>query len=144
MHSSELERKRDLTDPVEIAHDDHFLARIIREDLEQGLYSRPIATRFPPEPNGYLHIGSAFALLTNAGLAERFGGRFNLRFDDTNPLKEDMKYVRAIEVDIRWLGLEPEVFFGSDYAEEIYEAAERLIVKGKAYVCDLSPEDMAA
>ena len=122
---------------------DHFLGKIIQSDLEAGTYSRPIATRFPPEPNGYLHIGSAFAILTNAGMAEHFGGKFNLRFDDTNPLKEDMKYVRAIEVDIRWLGLEPEVFFGSDYAKHIYESALHLIRKGKAYVCDLTPTEMA-
>lgn len=144
MHSFELDPHRGAIDLPDRTRNEHFLARIMREDLEQGIYSRPIATRFPPEPNGYLHIGSAFAILTNAGLAERFGGRFNLRFDDTNPLKEDMKYVRAIETDIRWLGLEPEVFFGSDYAERIYESAEYLIRKGKAYVCDLSPEEMNA
>lgn len=123
---------------------DHFLGKTIQSDLDAGTYTRPIATRFPPEPNGYLHIGSAFAILTNATMAERFGGTFNLRFDDTNPLKEDMKYVRAIEVDIRWLGLEPEVFFGSDYAQRIYESAVHLIRKGKAYVCDLTPSEMAA
>ncbi len=123
---------------------DHFLGKTIQSDLDAGTYTRPIATRFPPEPNGYLHIGSAFAILTNATMAERFGGTFNLRFDDTNPLKEDMKYVRAIEVDIRWLGLEPEVFFGSDYAQRIYESAVYLIRKGKAYVCDLTPSEMAA
>lgn len=121
-----------------------FLTDIVREDIASGVYSRPIATRFPPEPNGYLHIGSAYAIQVNHSIADRFDGRFNLRFDDTNPLKEDVKYVEAIKQDIEWLGLKPDVYFGSDYSQQIYEAAIKLIRKGKAYVCDLSPEQMTA
>ncbi|MGG3281552.1 glutamine--tRNA ligase/YqeY domain fusion protein [Paenibacillus solani] len=119
-----------------------FLTRIIKEDIEKGVYNRPVATRFPPEPNGYLHIGSAYAICVNHSIARRFQGTFNLRFDDTNPLKEDMKYVQAIQEDIEWLGLKTDVYFGSDYAHQIIEAAKKLIAKGKAYVCDLTPEQM--
>ncbi|MCM2997947.1 glutamine--tRNA ligase/YqeY domain fusion protein [Paenibacillus cellulositrophicus] len=119
-----------------------FLTKTVMEDVENETYSRPIATRFPPEPNGYLHIGSAYAIHVNAAIAEAFHGKMNLRFDDTNPLKEDMKYVEAIREDVRWLGLDLPVYFGSDYSEEIFEAALKLIRKGKAYVCDLSAEEM--
>lgn len=121
-----------------------FLERIIEEDISEKAFGRPICTRFPPEPNGYLHIGSAFAIHTNYTLAKKFNGEFNLRFDDTNPLKEDMEYVNSIIEDINWLGYSPEerIFFGSDYSEQIFEAAVALIKKGKAYVCDLSPELM--
>ncbi|MCM3782676.1 glutamine--tRNA ligase/YqeY domain fusion protein [Neobacillus mesonae] len=119
-----------------------FLTNIVADDVETGVYHRPIATRFPPEPNGYLHIGSAYAIHVNSSIARNFDGTFNLRFDDTNPLKEDMKYVEAIEEDIRWLGLTPNVYFGSDYSEQIYAAAIKLIRKGKAYVCDLSPDQI--
>lgn len=119
-----------------------YLTRIIKEDIEKEVYHRPVATRFPPEPNGYLHIGSAYAIYVNHSIASRFQGTFNLRFDDTNPLKEDMKYVQAIQEDIEWLGLKPDVYFGSDYAHQIIQAAKKLIAKGKAYVCDLTPEQM--
>lgn len=119
-----------------------YLTRIIKEDVEKDVYHRPVATRFPPEPNGYLHIGSAYAIYVNHSIASRFQGTFNLRFDDTNPLKEDMKYVQAIQEDIEWLGLKPDVYFGSDYAHQIIQAAKKLIAKGKAYVCDLTPEQM--
>lgn len=124
----------------------HTVESLIREDLNNGTFHRPVCTRFPPEPNGYLHIGSAYAIHTNYTAAEVFGGRFHLRLDDTNPLKEDMEYVRAIIEDIRWLGYDPgdAIFFGSDYSEEIYNKAVQLIQKGKAYVCDLSPEEMTA
>ncbi len=121
---------------------ENFISRIIREDLEQGVFSREMATRFPPEPNGYLHLGSAFAITTNAGLAEQFGGTFHLRMDDTNPLKEDQEYVDAIVRDMEWLGYEPPLHYGSDYGEQYYAAAQRLIRNGKAYVCDLSPDEM--
>jgi glutaminyl-tRNA synthetase len=119
-----------------------FLTKMIKEDVENSVYHRPVATRFPPEPNGYLHIGSAYAIYINHSIASRFHGTFNLRFDDTNPLKEDIKYVHAIQEDIEWLGLKPDVYFGSDYAHQIAEAAKKLIAKGKAYVCDLTPEQM--
>lgn len=129
-------------DPDHVEHD-HFITRIIKEDLAEGIFSRPIATRFPPEPNGYLHIGSAFAIILNASMAKQFDGEFVLRLDDTNPLKEDNEYVRAIIRDLAWLGYHPAVHYGSDYSEDYYTAAVRLVEKGKAYVCDLTPADMA-
>ncbi|MDR0268113.1 glutamine--tRNA ligase/YqeY domain fusion protein [Paenibacillus sp.] len=119
-----------------------FLTKLVKEDVENSVYSRPVATRFPPEPNGYLHIGSAYAIHINHSIARKFNGTFNLRFDDTNPLKEDAKYVEAIREDMEWLGIKPPVYFGSDYSEQYYEAAVKLIRKGKAYVCDLTPEQM--
>nr|WP_206186545.1 glutamine--tRNA ligase/YqeY domain fusion protein [Thermoflavimicrobium daqui] len=121
-----------------------FLHKIVSEDIKEGTFSREICTRFPPEPNGYLHIGSAYAIHTNYSIAKKFNGHFNLRFDDTNPLKEDIEYVNAIIEDIDWLGYNPgnRIYFGSDYSDEIYQYAISLIKKGKAYVCDLSPEEM--
>lgn len=125
---------------------DNFIDRQIHEDLKEGAYSRSICTRFPPEPNGYLHVGSAYAIHTNYEIARRYNGKFNLRFDDTNPLKEDLEYVNAIIEDINWLGYNPgnNIFYGSDYSDKIFEAAITLIKKGKAYVCDLSPEEVTA
>ncbi|GGG14671.1 glutamine--tRNA ligase [Paenibacillus albidus] len=125
---------------------ENYIYKLIQEDMDTGAYSRDICTRFPPEPNGYLHIGSAYAIHTNYMLARAFHGRFNLRFDDTNPLKEDMEYVNAIIEDINWLGYSPgeHIYYGSDYSEEIYSSAVRLIKQGKAYVCDLSPEEVTA
>lgn len=119
------------------------IERIIEEDLENGAFNREVCTRFPPEPNGHLHIGSAYAINMNYMVAQKFKGRFNLRFDDTNPLKEDIEYVNSIIKDMKWLGYDPceRIFYGSDYSDEIFEAAIRLIKKGKAYVCELSPED---
>ncbi|RTR28402.1 glutamine--tRNA ligase/YqeY domain fusion protein [Robertmurraya yapensis] len=119
------------------------IERIIEEDMENGVFSRVVCTRFPPEPNGHLHIGSAYAINMNYMVAQKFKGRFNLRFDDTNPLKEDIEYVNSIIKDMKWLGYDPgdRVFYGSDYSDEIFEAALKLIKKGKAYVCELSPED---
>ena len=112
------------------------------EDLESGKHDQ-IITRFPPEPNGYLHIGHAKALSVNFELADEFGGKTYLRFDDTNPLKEDQKYVEAIKEDIQWLGFEWDaLYFASDYFHEMYERAKLLIRKGKAYVCDLSPDEI--
>ncbi|WP_411346492.1 glutamine--tRNA ligase/YqeY domain fusion protein [Paenibacillus sp. WLX1005] len=127
----------------EPAEHEHFITRIIKEDVAAGTFSRPIATRFPPEPNGYLHIGSAFAIILNVSMAQQFDGNFVLRFDDTNPLKEDEEYVHAIIRDLAWLGYRPAVHYGSDYSEEYYAAAIQLINKGKAYVCDLTPVEMA-
>jgi glutaminyl-tRNA synthetase len=123
-----------------------YLANLIREELHTYPFHRPMATRFPPEPNGYLHIGSAYAIMTNAEIARSYGGRFHLRFDDTNPLKEDAAYAEAILEDIKWLGFDPgpHVYYGSDYSEMIFKAAMTLIKKEKAYVCDLSPDELAA
>lgn len=122
-----------------------YIDRLIQEELEAGTYSRDICTRFPPEPNGYLHIGSAYAIHTNYTTAKKYGGKFHLRFDDTNPLKEDLEYVNAIIEDIQWMGYPPDyIFYGSDYSEKIYNSAVTLIRKGKAYVCDLSPEEVTA
>jgi len=121
-----------------------FLQRIVEKDLEEGVYSRQVCTRFPPEPNGYLHIGSAYAINISYNIAKKFGGKFNLRFDDTNPLKEDKEYVDAIIEDMKWAGFDPEdrIFYGSDYFQKLYDYAVQLIEKGKAYVCDLSPDEI--
>lgn len=121
----------------------NFIEEIIIEDLKSGKH-KSICTRFPPEPNGYLHIGHAKSICLNFGLAEKFGGRCNLRFDDTNPEKEDIEYVESIKNDVRWLGFSwgEKEFYASDYFEKMYEWAVELIKKGKAYVCHLSPEEM--
>jgi glutaminyl-tRNA synthetase len=123
---------------------EHFLLRQIAEELESEPFSRGMCTRFPPEPNGYLHIGSVYAIHTSYMAAQRYGGKFHLRMDDTNPLKEDAAYVQAIIEDIRWLGYDPgrHIYYGSDYSAEVYAAAVKLIRAGKAYVCDLTPEEM--
>ncbi|SFK99748.1 glutaminyl-tRNA synthetase [Paenibacillus sp. 1_12] len=123
---------------------DNFLFKLISEELEASAFGRDMCTRFPPEPNGYLHIGSAYAIHTNYTIAQRFNGTFHLRFDDTNPLKEDIEYVNAIIEDIKWLGYDPgnHIYYGSDYSDEIYNAAVTLIKFGKAYVCDLTPEQV--
>ncbi|MCM3626641.1 glutamine--tRNA ligase/YqeY domain fusion protein [Paenibacillus glycanilyticus] len=133
-----------MENPKEHAADHHML-RLINEELEQKPFSREMTTRFPPEPNGYLHIGSAYAIHMNYTVAQHYKGAFHLRFDDTNPLKEDIEYVDAIIEDIKWLGYDPRdhIYFGSDYANEIYNAAISLIRQGKAYVCDLTPEQLS-
>jgi len=123
----------------------NFIYSMIREDLEQkALGKNPVHTRFPPEPNGYLHIGHAKAILLNYFIAKDFNGKFNLRFDDTNPIKEEQEFVDSIIEDIRWLGADWEgrLFFSSDYFETKYQFALRLIEAGYAYVCDLSPEEI--
>ncbi|MBI2951732.1 glutamine--tRNA ligase/YqeY domain fusion protein [bacterium] len=121
-----------------------FIREAIREDVKTGRFGGRVMTRFPPEPNGYLHIGHAKAICIDFGVAEEFGGKCNLRFDDTNPIKEDVEYVEAIKEDIRWLGFDWEgrEFYASDYFEQLYEYAVRLIQKGKAYVDDLSPDEI--
>lgn len=120
----------------------NFIRNIIIEDLETGKYNKVI-TRFPPEPNGYLHVGHAKSIVLNSGLAEEFKGRFHLRFDDTNPVKEDTEYVESIKEDVKWLGGNwDEIFFASDYFDFMYEKAVLLIKKGLAYVCDLTPEEI--
>ena len=120
----------------------NFIHDFIDEDLESGVYPY-VQTRFPPEPNGYLHIGHAKAICIDFGTAEKYGGKCNLRLDDTNPTKEDVEYVDAITEDIAWLGFTPDnIYFASDYFDFIYECAIKLIEKGLAYVCDLTPEQM--
>ena len=117
----------------------NFIEQIIEKDLEEGKCTK-IVTRFPPEPNGYLHIGHAKSILLNYGLAKKYGGQFNLRFDDTNPMKEKTEFVESIRKDVEWLGadFEDHIFYASDYFDAMYEGAVKLIKKGKAYVCDLS------
>ncbi len=121
----------------------HFIRRAVIEDLQSGRFTR-VHTRFPPEPNAYLHIGHAKAVWINYSIAQEFGGLFNLRFDDTNPAKEEQEFVEAIIDDVRWLGVdwEDRLFFGSDYFEQQYEWALQLIRQGDAYVCDLSPDEL--
>jgi glutaminyl-tRNA synthetase len=121
----------------------NFIEQIIDQDLKEGKYEQ-ICTRFPPEPNGYLHIGHAKSILLNYGIAKEYGGKFNLRFDDTNPMKERSEFVESIQRDVAWLGADWErrLFFASNYFDQMYEAAEKLIRKGKAFVCDLSAEEI--
>ena len=121
----------------------NFIEQIIDKDLEEGSYET-ICTRFPPEPNGYLHIGHAKSILLNYGLAQKYKGRFNMRFDDTNPTKEKVEFVESIKKDIAWLGAdwEDRLYFASDYFPQMYEAAIKLIKKGKAFVCDLTAEEI--
>ncbi|MCR5255420.1 MAG: glutamine--tRNA ligase/YqeY domain fusion protein [Acetatifactor sp.] len=121
----------------------HFIENIIDKDLAEGVYDT-VHTRFPPEPNGYLHIGHAKSIILNYGLAKEYGGKFNMRFDDTNPTKEKSEFVESIKKDIAWLGAdwEDRLFFASDYFEQMYEGAVKLIKKGKAYVSDLSADEI--
>ncbi len=121
----------------------NFIEQIIDKDLAEGVYDT-VHTRFPPEPNGYLHIGHAKAILVNYGIAQKYGGKFNMRFDDTNPTKEDIEFVESIKADVQWLGAdwEDRLFYASNYFGQMYEAAVKLIKKGKAYVSDLSAEQI--
>jgi glutaminyl-tRNA synthetase len=120
-----------------------FIRDIVRADLDAGRYDT-VVTRFPPEPNGYLHIGHAKSICLNFGVAQAFGGHCNLRFDDTNPLKEELRYIESIQEDVRWLGFDwdEHLYFASDYFEQLYEWAEHLVRHGNAYVDDLSPEEI--
>ncbi|MGI6606519.1 MAG: glutamine--tRNA ligase/YqeY domain fusion protein [Peptococcia bacterium] len=122
----------------------NFIQNIIDEDLRQNKEIKRIHTRFPPEPNGYLHIGHAKSICLNFGIAQEYGGLCNLRYDDTNPSKEDLEYVDSIERDVKWLGFDwdDRKFYASDYFEKMYECAEELIKAGKAFVCDLSAEEV--
>ncbi|HAC35515.1 MAG TPA: glutamine--tRNA ligase, partial [Gammaproteobacteria bacterium] len=122
----------------------NFIRQIIDADLESGKHSQ-VVTRFPPEPNGYLHIGHAKSICLNFGIAEDYpNAACHLRFDDTNPVKEDVEFVEAIKTDVKWLGFDwqDKLFHSSDYFEQLYQCAERLIELGKAYVCDLNAEEM--
>jgi glutaminyl-tRNA synthetase len=130
----------DMTNPS------HFIRDIIAEDVQHGKYGGRVHTRFPPEPNGYLHIGHAKSICLNFGIAAEFGGLCNLRFDDTNPTKEDVEYVESIKADVRWLGFDwdDRLFYASDYFEQLYQYAVQLIKAGKAYVDSLSAEEIRA
>ena len=121
----------------------NFIEQAIDKDLAEGVYDH-VQTRFPPEPNGYLHIGHAKSIILNYGLAQKYNGKFNMRFDDTNPTKEDIEFVNSIKEDIEWLGAdwEDRLFFASDYFDVMYECAVKLIKKGKAYVCDLTADQI--
>jgi glutaminyl-tRNA synthetase len=130
--------------PAENGGASDFIRAIINEDNRTGRYGGRVHTRFPPEPNGYLHIGHAKSICLNFGIAEDYGGKCNLRFDDTNPTKEEMEYVESIQADVRWLGFdwEDRLFYASDYFDQLYEFAKKLISKGLAYVDDLSAEEI--
>ena len=124
----------------------HFVREIIENDIKAGKHGGKVVTRFPPEPNGCLHIGHAKSICMNFGLAADFGGRCHLRFDDTNPETEDVEYVESIQQDIRWLGFDwgSHLHYASDYYEQLYQFAIQLIQAGKAYVCTLSSEEFKA
>ena len=140
--ADEIIKDSEVTESEEVKSK-NFIEQIIDKDLEEGKYTK-IVTRFPPEPNGYLHIGHAKSILLNYGLAVEYGGQFNLRFDDTNPTKEKEEFVDSIVEDVKWLGADfrGEVLFASNYFDQMYEAAIKLIKKGKAYVDDLSAEEI--
>jgi glutaminyl-tRNA synthetase len=148
MDSPKVERKRKEPRPEKEAADPgpslNFLQAIIEDDNRTGKFGGRVHTRFPPEPNGYLHIGHAKSICLNFGLAAQYGGKCNLRFDDTNPVKEDIEYVESIMTDVRWLGFdwEDRLFYASDYFSQLYEWAEQLIQAGKAYVCDLDADQV--
>src|SRR3954465_9462529 len=128
---------------VESAGPSNFIREIIIEDLNSNRYGGRVQTRFPPEPNGYLHIGHAKAICLDFGLAAEFGGKCNLRLDDTNPSKEETEYVESIMEDVRWLGFEWDgLYYASDYFDQLFAWAIQLIRAGKAYVCDLTAEQM--
>ncbi len=130
--------------PKETAPARNFIQDIIDNDLKTNKYDGRVHTRFPPEPNGYLHIGHAKSICLNFGLAAEFGGKCNLRFDDTNPVKEDIEYINSIMEDVRWLGFRWDgLYHASDYFEQLYQWAEQLVQAGKAYVCDLTGEQVA-
>src|SRR5690349_3664756 len=130
--------------PAEPARPTNFIREIVLDDLKTNKYQGRVHTRFPPEPNGYLHLGHAKAICLNFGLAAEFGGKTNLRFDDTNPEKEEQEYVDSIIRDVRWLGAdwEDRLFYASDYFDQLYAWAVQLIRSGKAYVCDLTAEQV--
>ena len=138
--------EENVTPITEEAESKHFIHQFIDEDIAEGgrFQGMAVHTRFPPEPNGYLHIGHCKALCIDFGTAEKYGGLCNLRMDDTNPTKEDVEYVQAIQEDIHWLGFDwgDRFFYASDYFEKMYECAVSLIKKGLAYVCELTPEQM--
>ena len=141
--SEEIKAAEVAADEAEEKVSRNFIEIEIDNDLSEGVYNH-VQTRFPPEPNGYLHIGHAKSILTNYGLAQQYGGKFNMRFDDTNPTKEKDEFVQSIIADVKWLGadFEDRLFFASDYFDTMYECAIKLIKKGKAFVCDLSADEI--
>ena len=143
MSNEEIRNGADAAAEEETRESRNFIEQEIDKDLAEGVYTT-VHTRFPPEPNGYLHIGHAKSILLNYGLAREYGGKFNLRYDDTNPTKEDTEFVESIREDVTWLGADYEdrIFFASDYFQEMYEVAVKLIKKGKAYVSELTVEQM--
>ena len=145
MSTDEIKRSEDGTEKIDSLNGENknFIELEIDKDLAEGRYDH-VQTRFPPEPNGYLHIGHAKSILLNYGLAKEYGGKFNLRFDDTNPTKEKSEFVESIKEDVKWLGADYEdrLFFASNYFDQMYEIALKLIRKGKAYVSDLTAEEM--
>ncbi len=122
----------------------NFIRYIIEEDMKSNKYNGRVVTRFPPEPNGYLHIGHAKSICLNFGFAKEYKGKCHLRFDDTNPAKENVEYVESIKKDVEWLGFDwgENLFYASDYFDQLYEYAVQLIKDGKAYVCDLGPDEI--
>ena len=133
-----------LKEDINNTSDTNFIRQEIEKDLQTHRYDSRVHTRFPPEPSGYLHIGHAKAICISFGIAEDYGGLYNLRFDDSNPLTEEREYVEAIKRDVRWLGFDwkDREYHASDYFETLYAYAVQLIEKGKAYVCDLTPDEM--
>src|SRR4030081_1602495 len=134
------------TEPEAAPTQSNFIREIILDDLKTNKYGGRVHTRFPPEPNGYLHVGHAKSIMINFGLAEEFGGKCNLRFDDTNPTKEEKEDVESIIEDVKWLGGDfgDRLFYASDYFQQLYDWAVDLIKKGKAFVCDLSSDQVRA
>lgn len=141
--NTEIRKKQELNG-ADSSRTSDFIRNIISEDIKADTYGGQVHTRFPPEPNGYLHIGHAKSICLNFGIAEDFGGLCNLRFDDTNPVKEEVEYVESIKEDVKWLGYDWDnrMYYASDYFERLCQYAMQLIRKGKAYVCDLSPEEI--
>src|SRR5438876_1608398 len=142
---SKREKVADSMSTPESARSLNFIEEIVEEHNRTGRFGGRVHTRFPPEPNGYLHIGHAKSICMNYGLAVKYGGKFNLRYDDTNPTTEEQEYVDSIRDDVRWLGADWEgrEFYASDYFDQLYEWAEKLIRDGKAYVDDLPAEEIA-
>src|SRR3972149_3212366 len=130
--------------PKETPNPSNFIRELVLEDLRTGRFGGKVVTRFPPEPNGYLHIGHAKAICIDFGLAQEFGGRCHLRFDDTNPTKESQEYVDSIMEDVRWLGFDwgEHLYYASDYFDQLYEGAVQLIKAGKAYVDDQTADQI--
>ena len=140
MNDKPTETKKDNAEPSEGLD---FVRRIVEEDLRTGKWDGRVVTRFPPEPNGYLHIGHAKSICLNFGIAEKYNGQCNLRYDDTNPAKEEDEYVRSIEEDVKWLGFKwTGRYFASDYFDYMYDCAVKLIKKGDAYVDDLTADQI--
>ena len=137
MSDNEIKTAADPTEPVD------FIREIVIADLKSGKHAS-VVTRFPPEPNGYLHLGHAKSICLNFGIAKEFGGRCHLRFDDTNPTKEEQEYIDSIQADVRWLGFDwgPHLYYASDYFEQLYGWAVNLIEAGHAFVCDLTADEI--